>query len=1613
LESRVTPASGPVTLGGFASWTDGASGNHAIPLDTRVQIFGTNTAGMTTMLADNVTTDLTGNYTTTIMFDPAGGPLTVSATIFAQSPYADVQPMAGGPIFTLTSPTAMVTATGTSVTIPNAIATNSPAVALGEIFSLDSALVEAGQYSDYLQGTHPGRVDVHFGVPSPNFTGTINIPQGNGFDWDVSQHEYGHYMEQTYGFGNVFSGAAHGFMSHAAGGVTQAFSEGYADYYPVAAQQAGGGKPYAAGVPNVGDTIYTDTRLGFSVNYKTGIGVGEDDELSVAASLYHLTAGDQGYMLTDQTVFSDIKGAAATTMGAAWDSIAVPLTIENRQKVGKILGMQQIAPVIQMPADGFRVKPGDPIPTFVWAKNGAPGNYNLDTFRIEFYKSDFSTPTLLTKDLTPADYTDNGATISYQPNATDWATIFKDGHSTVKYIVEGMNTMHMPITPGGTLMRYWSAARTISGPSIAMVIDITGSMTDEIGGVITALQNFITTVNNSLVPGEEPPTMELITFRDAPMEVISSNDLSAVSAAVGALTADGGGDCPEPSAPSLAMAVDDLAPGGTILLATDASSDPGTNLDGVIAEARANGDTLNEIVSGDCSSTIEPSSPGGPSQVPACYHAAAFTAGPMAPPGSGPAADLPFDDHGDSPVAATQLPLNGSPAEGIVGNMVQAADGTTHTDNADFFSMTLQAGTTYQIPILTQSSGFLTATLLDTDGTTVLQSNSTTISDNGMGYLTLSFTPSATGTYYLNLGGAFSPVTYSVAVSTDPLAGATSSVLIYSTASAETSGTFLFKDNVKSGSTTDLMDYQSALYNVMLSTIQPVVVASNPNHAPEGQTMQLALSGVGTNWRNGGTSVSFSGTGLTVNSVDVLSATSLTVSVSVDPAAATGFRDVTVQTMLGSTTETATGSGVLQVDVPITTPTLLQVTPSSLHQGDMTTVVFHGVMTSWDSTSTLSLGPGLTVTSQTTVSATEIDAQVSVDPGAQIGFRVASVTTAGLTQSLDRALFIYSGSAFAIASITAINPTTGFAGQTEDVQITGSNTSFVAGVTTASFGDGVTVTGVDVTDATHATAHITIANNAAVGFRNLTVTTNAETAALLQGFFISPPGPASQFQLTLSTMTVVVGQTFNLTVTARDAMGNLATGYTGTVALGTSDGAAMLPSPFTYGSADTGVHTFQLTLQTAGIQTITAVDTSHGSLTATVTVTVSPGPSTVASFSLSAPKRSPEGSPVQVTVSALNAAGQVVAGYVGTVHFGSSDSLAGLPPDFAFSPSDGGLHTFTITLATVGYQTMTVTDAANAVSGTATIQVVARYYAVGADAGGGPQVNVYDARTGALTFAFFAYTPAFSGGVRVAVGDINGDGTPDIITAPGPGGGPDIRVFDGVTGQLIREFMAYDPNFAGGVYVAVGDVNGDGFADIITGADAGGGPQVTVFSGKDNSVLMSFFPYDPNFHGGVRVAAADVNSDGFADIITAAGPGGGPEVRVFSGKDGSALQSFFAYDPNFGGGVYVGAGDVNGDGFADIITGAGPGGGPEVRVFSGKDGSALQSFFAYSPAFTGGVRVAYIADVNADGRGELATAAGPGGGPQATVFRGTDLSVVDSFFAFDPNFPGGIYIGGK
>jgi subtilisin-like proprotein convertase family protein len=160
-----------------------------------------------------------------------------------------------------------------------------------------------------------------------------------------------------------------------------------------------------------------------------------------------------------------------------------------------------------------------------------------------------------------------------------------------------------------------------------------------------------------------------------------------------------------------------------------------------------------------------------------------------------------------------------------------------------------------------------------------------------------------------------------------------------------------------------------------------------------------------------------------------------------------------------------------------------------------------------------------------------------------------------------------------------------------------------------------------------------------------------------------------------------------------------------------------------------------------------------------------------------------------------------------------------------------------------------------------------------------------------------------------------------LVTGAGPGGGPHVRLFlldtAGNVNALGVGFFAYDPAFAGGVNVTVADLNNDGSPEIITGPGGGGGPHVRIFTvnratGDVTPVGLGFFAYDPAFTGGVRVTAVDVDGDNLPEIITGPGGGGGPHMRVFkvdmaTGNAVAIGPEFFAYDPGFTGGVSVGA----------------------------------------------------------------------------------------------------------
>jgi len=155
----------------------------------------------------------------------------------------------------------------------------------------------------------------------------------------------------------------------------------------------------------------------------------------------------------------------------------------------------------------------------------------------------------------------------------------------------------------------------------------------------------------------------------------------------------------------------------------------------------------------------------------------------------------------------------------------------------------------------------------------------------------------------------------------------------------------------------------------------------------------------------------------------------------------------------------------------------------------------------------------------------------------------------------------------------------------------------------------------------------------------------------------------------------------------------------------------------------------------------------------------------------------------------------------------------------------------------------------------------------------------------------------FNGPVHIATGDVNGDGVIDAAIGAGTGGGPRVRVVDGRTGVDLVNFFAYDPEFRGGAHVALGNVSGDSKLELITGAGEGGGPHVRIFNPLTGDTIREFFAFDEESRTGVAVAAGDLNDDGRADVIVTPGQGAERVLLVLNGSTGAELFRTTAGDP--------------------------------------------------------------------------------------------------------------------
>jgi uncharacterized repeat protein (TIGR01451 family) len=235
------------------------------------------------------------------------------------------------------------------------------------------------------------------------------------------------------------------------------------------------------------------------------------------------------------------------------------------------------------------------------------------------------------------------------------------------------------------------------------------------------------------------------------------------------------------------------------------------------------------------------------------------------------------------------------------------------------------------------------------------------------------------------------------------------------------------------------------------------------------------------------------------------------------------------------------------------------------------------------------------------------------------------------------------------------------------------------------------------------------------------------------------------------------------------------------------------------------------------------------------------------------------------------------------------------------------------------------------------------------------RVRVIDAlNDGAELLSFVPY-PGWKGSVRVATGDVNGDGIQEIITAPGRNRVGEIRVFDSTTGVELQAYRTFPfgPKYRGGVEVAVGNLNTDIYGDIIAGMSSGAG-MVSGFLVSDplsldpvaNSPYRSFRGFPGPYSGGVKLAAADFGSyvgstwtpgvfDGISEIVVGSNAGIRATVKVVdvSGTP-KTVRTILPFAANFRGGVTLATGRYNLDDVPDIFVGAGVGGKSALEVWS-------------------------------------------------------------------------------
>lgn len=277
---------------------------------------------------------------------------------------------------------------------------------------------------------------------------------------------------------------------------------------------------------------------------------------------------------------------------------------------------------------------------------------------------------------------------------------------------------------------------------------------------------------------------------------------------------------------------------------------------------------------------------------------------------------------------------------------------------------------------------------------------------------------------------------------------------------------------------------------------------------------------------------------------------------------------------------------------------------------------------------------------------------------------------------------------------------------------------------------------------------------------------------------------------------------------------------------------------------------------------------------------------------------------------------------------------------------------------------------------------------------------------------FNLFEKDFAGGASVCIGDLDGDGRKEIVAGSGPGRRSEVRVYTHQGKKTQYVIYPFDPEFIGGIDVACGDLTGDKVDEIVVAVASKEQAHIKVYQAdKNKTVLSDFFAEPSEFRGGVHIATGDVDRDGIDEIVVSRGMGTRSRIRIFEPNGTPLATIIYPFEKEYKSGADVAVGDVDGDGEDEIIVSTVRNAQAHIKTYE-TNGALKASFIAFLQSFAGGVNISTM-DANLDGLSEIIAGAGPGGGPHVRVFNYQGVIQNSySFYPFEKSYNQGVSIAG-